>query len=432
MLVRSPLISATAALAVGVSAPTSAVGLFCGPAVADAPPTIPYARAYITHRDDVQTMVVDAAIYAPEGRYAWIIAVPAKPDVARISDGDPLGALVESMPPAVGPDDSRRWRWATVAAVFGFGLCLSAPWRLKGGSRSNLARLAVEGAVAAIVVSGAWVAGGFGMGREIVRPATSPIRDVPQNLNRTLRPANVEIFEATSPGDLSAWFRKHGVAPTRDARPVLDAAIRQGSWFVALPPSRHDGRAQMSAPVEIVFPTAQPRLPLRLTGAGQRSDLVLDVFVFGDRPARADRAERWAVYPDPEGESGGLAMQRDSGLPVAGGTLTRLRARLPSEFARRDMTIAWETAPVRSPGPIRRESQVRSRAWFLSALAAWGVAFVGVGIGFRRGWTPMPMVGWLLFLTVPVFLASYRHETFTATWVDLEPAGRTERPVPRS
>ncbi|MFQ3586631.1 MAG: DUF2330 domain-containing protein [Fimbriimonadaceae bacterium] len=432
MRARGLLAAGLAAAMAGTSASAFAVGLFCGPPMAAAPPTIPYARAYISHRDGVQTMIVDAAIYGPPGRYAWIIAVPAKPEVAQIRDGDPLGALVEKMPPAVGPDDSRRWRWAAWAALLGLGLAITAPWRLRGDARANLVRLGLESLVSAGLVGAAWAFGGVGMQAEVSSPATTPFRDAPQILNRTMRGGRVDVIESPSPTEMANWFRTHGAAPTRDARPVMDAAIRQGWSFVAVTPTRHDGRAQVSAPVEIVFPTPEPVLPLRLTGAGQRHDLVLDLFVSGTRPARADRAERWVLDPDPDGKGGGLAMQRASGLPVAGGTLTRLRARLPSELARRDLTIGWEEGPVPSPGPVLRENQVRSRAELASTLAAWVVVLTGVGLGYRRGWTPMPMVGWLVFLAVPVFLAVYRQGTFAVAWVEMAPPapfGRFE-PVP--
>lgn len=431
---RGLLVAGLAAAIVGTSTSAAAVGLFCGPPTADAPPTIPYARAYISHRDGVQTMIVDAAIYGPEGMYAWIIAVPNKPELARVRDGDPLGALVESMPPEVGPDDSRRWRWAAWTAVLGVGLAITAPWRLRGTARSKLVRLGLESLVAAGIVGGAYGFGSIGQQSELSSPATTPLRDVPQILNRTMRGGNVEIIESPTAAELADWFRTHGAAPTRDARPVMDAAIRQGWSFVAVTPTRHDGRAQVSAPIEIVFRTPEPVLPLRLTGAGQRNDLVLDLFVSGTRPARADRTERWALDPDPDGKGGGLSLQRTSGLPVAGGTLTRLRARLPSEFARRDLTISWEQGPVPSPGPILRETQVRARSWFASMLAAWLVVLIGVGLGFRQGWTPMPLVGWLVFIAVPVFLAVYRQRTFAATWVDLTPPIPVERlePAPQA
>jgi len=62
-----------------ISAIASADGLYSQLHNALSHPELPYQRALISHRNGVETLIVESELKGPKGDYAWIVPVPNPP-----------------------------------------------------------------------------------------------------------------------------------------------------------------------------------------------------------------------------------------------------------------------------------------------------------------------------------------------------------------
>lgn len=317
---------------------------------------------------------------------AWLLATVRRDQPRRVSDL--LACLLTAGGFAVAshsPD---------VAAIGGplmFLLLLVAAKRVRGGKERIYAFLIC---VVIVLVLAAMLLPALAKGRSA---AVAGGDNGVQVLDRKI----VGVFDTTTitakkADALVDWLKDNGFAVNAEAKPVIEAHVREGWVFVATKVHREANSTAPATPhpLSFTFNTAKPIYPLRLTGVGNR-ELSVELFVAGAERASIKgfkvtecRQIEPSTYAGEWQNRGFRKLKHPQFLAWAGNApvLTRLEARLDAAALRKDAEVTW-----------RDFSEVRSHlysTWGAAQTAAnWTVPFAAFAVllvSFRAHQGRMP------------------------------------------
>lgn len=399
---------------------------------------MPDQRALLAWHEGVQTLVIESAFVGHGTDFAWVVPLPAKPEVESATRGT-LASAAALMQPVIRPPHAELW-WpvATILVV--------ALWTLVFGWRSagRLLRVVVVagiglmvGGIAEAVFGFGWlvvpasVAGTCWLMRGFIREEMSLFSHlvlvlsglllaglmIPSvgKVRSTLGPSeeaagvtverqvvgdhDVSLVSGSDADGVVGWLRDNGYAITGEAETVAREHAAAGGWFVASRVRRElaDQARSVPAPLLFRFATERPVYPMRLTGAGATAPLELELFVVGPMPARARGLSAKAWAPLRIGDPAEGNHRRGSGQPHDarvithpmmvrlardGSVLTHLRGSLAPARMREDMRVEWVADAEPAKGLV---AWARAAAAQSALAAAGGVALIfSVVIGFRR------------------------------------------------
>ncbi|MBC8010287.1 MAG: DUF2330 domain-containing protein [Burkholderiales bacterium] len=429
----------------GLTTPeTRADGKVMPPLLVPQEVTMPDQRALLAWSGGVETLVIESAFVGKGTDFAWVVPLPTKPEVELATRGT-LASVAALMQPVVVPPERDLW-WLPGA------LAVVAIWTLLLGWKSAglLLRVvvvatlgAVFGVVLAAIVGFAWVIVPLSIamacwgGRELIRrkdsllsyllvvlfglllfammiPSFGKVRSlggpVVEVGGVTVERGLVGDFDVSlvsgREGDgVVGWLRENGYAIDGAAEAVAREHAAAGGWFVASRVRREFAESGRSVPAPLLFRFAaeRPVYPMRLTGAGAKEALELELFVFGPERAVAEGLETVAWGPWREGNPQELYGRRATGQPrdarvvshpvlarVAKGTavVSRLRGKLTPEQMQADIRPRWEAGAEASHDLVAWASEAAAQA----ALAAGGglALIVSIWLGFRQGGRRQP------------------------------------------
>lgn len=405
---------------------------------------MPDQRALLAWRDGVETLVIESAFVGQGTDFAWVVPLPAKPEVESATRGT-LASASALMMPVVIPYEPGLW-WGAVGLLLVGLVATVFGWRVVGAVfRAGL--VAVPGVVGALILA-AWIGGRwaesfagamtiFGggiavaLGWKIVRREWSlfehlmaliavlllamillpTVGKVRSSLGPVFESSGVRV-ERSVVGDFDVaivsgregdgvvgWLRENGYAIGGEAEKVAREQATSGGWFVASRVRREFAESGRSVPAPLVFRFAaeRPVYPMRLTGAGAKNPLELELFVFGPERAVADGLQTVAWGPLQVGNPVEGAYRRVSGQPrdarvithpvllrlcEGAAVATHLRGTLSPAQMTTDISPRWEAGPEKSHGLFAR---ARGAVWQAACAAGGGLLFlVSVVMGFRR------------------------------------------------
>lgn len=256
--------------------------LLCGAALGDgkmfsnatAFVEMPEQSAVVAFDGQVQQLVISTAFDGPEGEYAWVVPLPAVPEVGRVSEGvlPTLNSL--SRPRIV----THTRFWMIFAWV---GVCL---WAAVLVRRSHLlVVLFLIGMIAAPSLLPHLFLGEPTLSGTIRGMEDGAGVTVHQRLR--VGEYDVATLTAESAQDLLVWLAENGFQVSDGVGPVLSDYIRDGWCFTAYRFHPESG-AERSHPLSFTFSTDRAVYPLRLT-AVDSDGLDLALYVFGNEEATA-------------------------------------------------------------------------------------------------------------------------------------------------
>lgn len=320
------------------------------PATATAKVTIPDQRALIHFADGVQTLVIDTSLTSSETNLAWIIPLPAQPELEATTRGL-FTTLAMITAPRIFHDQSHGW--IGMAVLIGslasvIGVCIR-----KHPRRTDIVVLYVFGLLFAGLMLPALATAKAG-GGNLSGSAVEVLK------RETVGSFDTVTLRTTEAAELLEWLNMQGFEMPRDHLPVLQQYARDGWVFVA-------ARVQADAtggplrvhPVAFRFPTERAVYPLKLT-AVNNGECRFELYVFGDRRAaipgwKLERCGRLVL-----GDFARLRQLPKGGLTLAHPELirlvgkaevgTKLSATLTPAQMAEDAWLDWE--PFREKHPL--------------------------------------------------------------------------------
>ncbi len=400
------------------------------------PVDMPDQRALLAWHEGVQTLVIETAFVGEGAEFAWVVPLPAKPEVEAASAGT-LPAVAALMLPELRSAERGHWVLAGLAAGLALAIWFlgwSGLWR---GVRALLVGCIglFGGGLAGGVFGAEWIGAAVGLllawwlgrhwilraGRPVttfgllllvlflaavlipttgkVRSAagTAPVAAGLEIERRVVGDFDVTLIAGREAGGVVRWLEENGFALGPEARAEAERQAEAGAWFVASRLRRDFAERGRSTPAPLVFrfEAERPLYPMRLTGAGARRPLELELFVFG--PARAEvdglRALAWGPLRRGDAAEQGagwrsgqtpdsrlITHRRLLGLTEGTSTVTHLRGRLRPAGMSEDLVVVWV-----DEGPAARGLWAWSHAAALQigVLSAAGLALL---VALARAW----------------------------------------------
>lgn len=442
VLLRS-LVLAVSVLIGGVAS-ARADGKVFAPVMVPQQVAMPDQRALLAWKDGVETLVIESAFVGKGTDFAWVVPLPDKPEVFAATRGT-LPAAVALMQPVVEKGAGGLAALGILAGVVGM-VALGFGWR----GVDVLFRASVLGLLGAIlggVVGGffsvpewSWVIGAgvvVWLGRGFVRkssrlldvlltlllglvlaammiPSFGKVRGVAESGGETIGNVTVErrvvgdfdvaVIAGREGSGVVGWLEANGFAMDDAARSVAAEHAAAGGWFVASRVRREFAESGRSVPAPLAFRFKAERAvyPMRLTGAGVKEGLEVELVVFGPSRAEASGLAARAVAPVEFTNVGALAGRRGEPQPRdarkvshpelkrwAEGTLaaTWLRGTLSPAQMQTDVVVNWGEGA----SPVGLHAMAEGDAW-VDALALGGIVCVAgalvCGLVFPPGRPP--------------------------------------------
>jgi hypothetical protein len=314
--------------------------------------TMPDQRAIIVWDEGVQTLAIETTIAGAEGETAWIIPLPAIPEIEAGTPG--LFPTVQRVfaDPVVHP----RFDLLDVFLWFTLPIALMA---VAHQCRSPIGRV-VRGVTFTIAI--------VMLLRPIVLPALGTARSALGGpgvhvIDRAhIGGLDVATLRAADGDDLLQWLASNGFAHDRAIEPIVADYIVDGWVFVAAKlavPAGSGGDTATPMPLVFRFETKNPVYPMRLTGV-QNGPLEVELFVFGEErasaPGLAVRTCAQTIAPefDEDGDAEGISVRygyqgpelviAHPGLRAIVGDLpvgTHLAGTLAADQMADDLVIGW-------------------------------------------------------------------------------------------
>lgn len=365
------------------------------------PPTMPDQRALIVWDGATETLAIDTTIEGPDAATAWVVPVPAEPELFEIDPG--LFPTVQFVFQPRVIDSPPAGLNAAILFLIACMLFLAAWVRAAAlpGFNRGLSLVLIVGAM--------------GLGTLLLMPALGKPRglastplanpDSPLVSRRQVGRYDVAILHGPEAGGITSWLTTEGFPIDEASRGAIDAYVADGWWFVASrlsPPSEALSGSSGSItphPLGLRFAAPSAVYPMRLTGT-QESSLRVDLFVFADQMASAPgfRARRCAeaelLPPLETGDTWRappLSKPRPSERVLVGheqlrglvhqlGTATRLSATLSPGQMGRDIWLEWSP-----PRPIGNSVITTARA-IGRATTTWSVLLVAGSLVMLITW----------------------------------------------
>jgi len=190
-------------------------------------------------------------------RFAWVVPVPAMPELSVGSQPLFLSLLNSTVP--------------TFQISNSFAACDMGGSGV--GSSSN--------AGCSFGLSSADEASaGYGFGGPTGEDTTDERADV-EEIRESVGAFDVTIIEASSAADVSLWLSDNGFLDEPEAEPILDDYVQAGFKFVAVKLRPGAGVDEIH-PLVIRYLGDQPCIPLKLTRIAATEDMGVRAFFFGD------------------------------------------------------------------------------------------------------------------------------------------------------
>jgi hypothetical protein len=352
------------------------------------PPKIPVQRAMITHRDGVETLVVESTFETKSENVGWILPLPAEPTKLEVGDADMLTSLSFSVRPEVVHDLKDKISGMGFVLLAGVVIGLLVAFR------------------ASLLGSGLALACMF-LGVSVLLPALGPagssvgqIAGVDVSSTHRVGSYAITVLRAADPDALSKWLEAQKLTPlSSSATPIVSDYIAR-KWCFAVAKLRREGEGLATPhPLVATFPAGKPVFPMRMTSLAEGKTRV-ELFVVADQRASAEKfhaeaTDRYAAVA--KEDTGSLERQAHYraektdlvvGHPAAvslmwnGCILSKLVAELTPEQMSGDVEIAM-LAP--EPHRDRFYSQQGRRQMTLCILMAGGcLVSITAGLVFRR------------------------------------------------
>ena len=343
------------------------------PARAVAKVTIPDQRALIHFADGVQTLVIDTSLTSSETNLAWIVPLPAEPELEATTRGL-FTTLAMISAPRIFHDQSHGW--IAVAVLFG-----SLAFVVGSFTRGHPRRVEIG-----VLFLFLWMLAG------LLLPALATAKGGGGNLSG----ATIEVLKRETVGsydtvtikgsegaELINWLSEHGFDPPKAHFPIIEQYARAGWVFVAARvTTAQNGEAHRVHPVAFRFRTERAVYPLKLT-AVNNGDCAFELSVFSDRRAeipgwKVERCGR-LVQRDFGNTSvlpkDGLGMAHPELIRLAGASSvgTKLSATLTPTQMAEDAYVEWQ--PFREKYP-RVFSWHGARKLSLNVLVCGAIAII--------------------------------------------------------
>jgi hypothetical protein len=395
---------------------------------------IPDQQALIHFAGGKEQLVIETSFAGQGTNFAWIVPLPAPPEVAPV-DRNLFSQLRQAFQPRLVHDVPRLY----VGILF-FALWAWLAWRSlseTGSWRIDLPVCLATAVAVGLYVGNAWPAAfvlmallyvraftrnppGFGagllaglvaaglvvmrkppysdmvstMGAALGGTETVAVRGVTVLARQQAGVFDTATLQSTNAQAVTEWLRRNGFHAPASIGPGLEHYVRRGWVFVAAKVQRTERRDRVSSlhPLLFRFPTATPVYPLRLTGV-DNGVCAIDLYVFGERRAKAPhfkavRCDRWVASHDANDRASGTSRLwlpdgevRQIVGPASVGT--KLSGRLAPQHMMADAEIAWRTFS-RTGATVYSPSGAATMALNLAAVAiALGLLAVSA---CRGGW----------------------------------------------
>ncbi|MCX6896140.1 MAG: DUF2330 domain-containing protein [Verrucomicrobia bacterium] len=350
--------------------------------------TIPDQQAMIQFADGVELLVIETSFLGGGTNFAWVVPLPSPPQINPVSETFFSGLQQAFQPRLIHKvhnyylgvlfvcglgylawrafKDEVEWindlpvcvliaagvwvfqkNWVFALIVFGFTVYT----RMFARSTANLAIVVFVG----LMLAGAVTFSGEGFGFMTMNMTLSAA-DEGQSAE-TVNIISVQqagVFESTTisgsnPQAIVEWLTRNGYAVPAVTQSIVGDYLKEGWVFVASKVRRasNDSSRTTLHPLAFRFAARVPVYPMRLTAAA-RSDCAVDLYVFGDRRARAKnfstrRCERIQQPDQPVLQGRELRFADAQLLQLIGrsGVGTKLSAKLKPSQMDSDVKIGW-------------------------------------------------------------------------------------------
>jgi hypothetical protein len=345
-----------------ISAIASADGLYSQLHNALSHPELPYQRALISHRNGVETLIVESELKGPKGDYAWIVPVPNPPTKVLEVNSESLERDFDRANPEFVAYQS-VWPFG----VFGILLLISALVAARNPSPKTGALLVVDSIILYLFLG------------LVAQPFMAPKahKGVTTLSKMSVGAYNVEVVRSDDPKALDAWMQKNGGQLNPRAESAVANYVKEG-WCFMVAKLDHSSGNGIAHPLAVIFPSKSAVYPMRLTAA-QDNRVVVDLTILSDETATAEPLRIWSSKRFPESRL--IKNQLPSGtddiednidyfplstMAWAGCAVTRLRGEMGPDQMTQDILIGSQ--------PFKEEKlTVGSRPDFIG-WALWTVA----------------------------------------------------------
>ncbi|MBI5632890.1 MAG: DUF2330 domain-containing protein [Nitrospirae bacterium] len=262
------LLNATTSYADGVYLPDRAIRKL---------PEIPSQRAIISHKDGVETLIVESAIKAEGQSFGWIIPLPSEPIEFRKVTTELLNVFSNNLEPEIIHENIAGSVSIFLLATSFFVILIFIRLRL-----SVLLAACFIFLFLAMLIGPKL--GQKGMSRA---PAgiTTAVQGVEIMQHRDIGSYEVTVIKAAGTEDINTWLEQNEFATIPLAGiSIIDDYIKHNWVFVATKLKRSAGGLSVPHPLLLKFPVSKPVYPMRLT-ALPGSDIFLRLFIVGDQKA---------------------------------------------------------------------------------------------------------------------------------------------------
>lgn len=331
---------------------------------------IPDQEALIWFQDGIQTLAIETRFVGPGEDFAWIVPLPAVPEVTAVSQGTfpTLRALFQ---PSVVHNVFPCFVLAVLISIPA-GLILLRKLKL-------LLCLVILAWLSSYLLLSLGVAGSGG--------STGGQAAVHVHDRQMVGSYEVATISSEDPLALGDWLRDWGFVMADRQESVVKSYVEQGWKFVAVRLLRTEDSDQRRAvhPLAFTFPTSLPVYPLRLTGTTE-GPCRIDLYVFGSHRAEIPGFETvhcaQVGYGGPEGDpddhgnwSSPLVSENRipighpgiRGLTRQAPVATKLSATLLPEQMTTDALVTWKPF-------LRQKQAVYSRQGTFTIVANWCIS----------------------------------------------------------
>jgi hypothetical protein len=401
---------------------------------------MPDQRALLAWKDGVETLVIESSFVGEGTDFAWVVPLPAKPEVEAATRGT-LPSVAALMLPVVRPVVDELWLPVWFVGLVAVAAAL-AGWRATGWGL-RVAVVAGSGAMAGSILSAilglgllfpvlgmvlaCWLGWDaieksaplrsylivvlvglllFAMTRASfgkVRGSSETATEIAELTleRRVVGDFDVTLLSGREGASVARWLADNGFALPEAARAEAERHAEAGGWFVASRVRRDFAERGKSVPAPLVFrfPSEKPIYPMRFTGAGATEPLDVELFVFGPERATAEGLEPRAWGPvDFRAPDQNAQYRRGTGQPhdarvvthpqlrrLAEGAavVTHLRGKLSPAEMQADLFLNWEKNARAAKGLV---AYVREAAWQLGVAAGVGLSLIAmIVLGFVHG-----------------------------------------------
>lgn len=237
---------------------------------------IPDQEALIVWRDGVQTLAIETRFVGPGHDFAWVVPLPAKPEISPGTTGmfPTLRALCS---PYVDNRTTGLWPVFLWIAV---GLLIAMAGKTMFVRVVALLATCLAGVVFLIPTLGT------ARGGSVAGPAVEVLD------RKVIGSFDVTTVASADPAAMSNWLTHNGFVVSPAADPVIADYIAKGWVFSAAKLRREEDTTNPSTPHPLVFkfPAKEPVYPLQLTAVDNGS-LAVNLYVCGPSRAAADHFE---------------------------------------------------------------------------------------------------------------------------------------------